>query len=88
MNMFSVSYDLLKPGQDYTVLWARLRALGGVRVLESQWALMGAYTAGALRDDLVRYIDANDRLLVIDVTNSQFAWHNLKADIKTALSLV
>jgi hypothetical protein len=88
MNMFSVSYDLLKPGQDYTALWARLRALGATRVLESQWALRGAYTATALRDDLVKYIDTNDRLLVIDVTNSQFAWHNLKADIKSALALV
>lgn len=88
MNNFTVSYDLLKPGQDYTALWARLRGLGAQRVLESVWVLQGTYTAAALRDDLVKYIDANDRLLVIDVTNSKFAWHNLKTDIKTALSLV
>lgn len=88
MNNFTVTYDLLKPGQDYAPLWARIRALGGQRPLESVWVLQGNYTAVAWRDDLRGYIDANDRLLVIDSTNGKYAWHNLKADIKTALSLV
>jgi hypothetical protein len=87
MNMYSVSYDLIAPGKDYAPLWARLRELGAVRVLESQWVFRNAARVGAVRDDIARYIDANDRLLVIDATNGQFAWQNLKADIKVALGL-
>ena len=87
MRMITVSYDLMKPGQDYTVLLNRIRTLGGVRPLESYWTFQSASTAAQIRDDLLRYIDANDRLLVVDVTNGQFAWHNLRADIKVALSL-
>jgi hypothetical protein len=63
MKTFIVSYDLCKPGKDYASLLARLRALGGVRPLESFWVLEGNYTAPALRDDLRRFIDANDRLV-------------------------
>lgn len=87
MHLFTVSYDLLKPGQDYTSLIARLKALGAVKVLLSQWMLTGNFTAAQLRDDLKRFIDVDDRLLVIDVTNGQMAWTTLLADIKTAFSL-
>ena len=88
MNMFTVSYDLMKPGQDYTALLNRIRAFGGVRQLESYWSFRYQATAAQVRDDLRRYIDTNDRLLVVDVTNQQFAWHNLRADIKASLSIV
>jgi hypothetical protein len=87
MHLFSVSYDLLKPGKDYQSLYNRLHAFGAVRALYSQWMLSGNYTAVQLRDDLKNYIDANDRLLVIDVTTGQMAWTTLEADIKTAFSL-
>ena len=87
MQLFSVSYDLLAPGKDYQALYVRLRALGAARVLYSQWMLKGAYTAAELRDDLRRYIDANDRLLVINVTTGAMAWTTLEIDIKTAFSL-
>lgn len=86
--MFIVSYDLCKPGRDYSSLLARLRALGGVRPLESYWILKGTYTADALRDDLRQHIDANDRLLVYDTSAGRWAWSGtLKTDIKVALGL-
>ena len=87
MHLFSVSYDLLKPGKDYESLYARLRALSAKRVLYSQWMLKTSMTAAQLRDDLKRLIDTNDRLLVIDVTTGAMAWTTLEADIKTAFSL-
>jgi hypothetical protein len=87
MSLFSVSYDLLTPGKDYAALYARLRALGAVRVLYSQWMLRNSATAAQVRDDLRGYIDSNDRLLVIDTTNGNMAWTTLQADIKTAFSL-
>lgn len=87
MKTFTVSYDLRKPGRDYAPLLARLRALGAIRPLESYWVLKGTFTAAALRDDLIKCIDANDGLLVLDVDTQQWAWQKLLVDIKTALSL-
>jgi hypothetical protein len=86
-HLFSISYDLLKPGKDYTALYARLRTLGAKRVLYSQWMLKSHLTAVQLRDDIKAFIDSNDRLLVIDVTTGAMAWTTLEADIKTAFSL-
>jgi hypothetical protein len=87
MSLFSVSYDLLQPGRNYEPLYARLRALGAKRVLYSQWMLKHTGQATDVRDDLKRYIDYNDRLLVIDATTSAMAWTSLETDIKTAFSL-
>lgn len=88
MKLHSVSYDLLAPGKDYQKLYDRLAALGGKRVLYSQWMLKGQFTAEQLRDDLNRYIDTNDRLLVICVTDGSMAWSgSLLTEIKAAFSL-
>lgn len=87
-KLYSVSYDLLSPGKDYQKLYDRLSALGGRRVLYSQWMTKGAFTAEQLRDDLRRYVDANDRLLVICVTDGSMAWSgSLLTEIKSAFSL-
>lgn len=87
MDLFSVSYDLLKPGKDYNSLYARLGTHGAKRVLYSQWMLKSNLTAAQLRDDLKMFIDSNDRLLVIDVTTGAMAWTTLEANIKAAFSL-
>lgn len=87
MNLHSVSYDLLTPGKDYATLYTRLQGLGARRVLFSQWMLKSTMTAVQLRDDLKRYIDSNDRLLVINTTDGSMAWTTLQADIKTVFSL-
>ena len=80
MNTFAISYDLNKPGQNYESLFARLVQHGAFRVQLSQWALATTWTAAQLRDDLMRYIDANDRLLVIQIGN--WASFNLLAGNK------
>jgi hypothetical protein len=76
---FYVTYDLKKPGQNYPELWKRLTELGGVRLLESVWLLIGddASSAAGLRDILRHHIDRNDRLLVV---TGEAAWVNLMAD--------
>lgn len=73
MNTFLVSYDLDKPGQDYPKIIERLKGLGAVRVLYSEWVIRGNYSATVLRDDLKQYIDANDKLLVVVLTG-EAAW--------------
>ena len=87
MNLFLVSYDLNSPGQLYPPIVARLTALGAKRVLYSQWMLRSAKNTVALRDDLLGHIDANDGLLVIDVSDAPMAWNNLQTEIKSAFNI-
>jgi hypothetical protein len=87
MRLHVVSYDLNRPGQDYTTLINRLTQLGAKRILYSQWMLKSTMTAVQLRDDLKRFIDATDMMLVIDATNAPMAWTTLKVEIKTAFNI-
>lgn len=87
MNLLVVSYDLDKPGQNYPAIITRLQQLGAKRVQWSQWMLRSSMTATGLRDDLLGYSDANDRLLVVDATNAPMAWHNLEVQIASAFNL-
>ena len=76
MSAYLVSYDLDKPGQDYTDLIAALRKAGAVKLLYSQWGLATSSTAVQIRDYLQQFIDANDRLLVVELSG-QVAWYNV-----------
>lgn len=87
MHLQVVSYDLNRPGQDYQSLFTRLQQLGAKRILYSQWMLTTSMTAVELRDDLQRFIDSSDMLLVIDATNAPMAWTSLKVEIKTTFNL-
>lgn len=87
MRMFLVSYDLNRPGQQYASLINRLEQLGARRVLYSQWMLRTATPVEALRNDLQRFLDAGDGILVVDVTNAPMAWSNLQSEIKTTFNL-
>ena len=63
-----ISYDLRQPGRNYDALWEELSKIGGKRVLQSVWAVKrNGKTPAMLRDQLKRYIDENDRLLVAEV---------------------
>jgi hypothetical protein len=78
MTVYAVSYDLRKPGRNYQPLWDRLREWKAVRALESFWLIEAtANSAATIRDDLKKYIDANDGLLVAALSG-EAAWHNLK----------
>lgn len=78
--LYMVSYDLRKPGQDYKSLIDELERLGGKKVLKSEWALRQNNTSASdLRDHLRQFIDSNDRLLVVAV--SDWAAWNAMIDI-------
>jgi hypothetical protein len=88
VKAYLISYDLDKPGQNYDALIARLRALGAVKVLYSEWVLRTTVTAVEVRDDLMRFIDSNDMLLVVGLTG-EAAWTRLMvtdAGFKQALA--
>ena len=75
MATFVASYDLRK-NRSYEPLWTRLGEWGAVRALESLWLISADTTAAAIRDDLVRYIDADDGLVVARLSG-EAAWHLL-----------
>jgi hypothetical protein len=88
MKPFLISYDLDKPGQNYEVLTDRLKQLGAVKVLYSEWILVSSESAAALRDDLRAYVDSNDMLLVLALTG-EAAWTKLmigNSEFKQALA--
>lgn len=75
MRTYYVSYDLDKPGQDYTDLTGAIRTIGGVRILLSDWLVKGSFSAVQLRDYLTQFLDSNDRLFVAELTGGA-AWRN------------
>ena len=77
MPVYVISYDLNKPGKDYEPLWAELRRLGCKSILLSQWAGNLTGTAENVRDHFWRYMDSNDRLLIMERDGGNFAAINL-----------
>lgn len=82
MNSILVTYDLRGPetSEDYARLIREIKAYGNVaHPLYSVWVLRTDWTAAQVRDDLKRWIDAGDRLLVWDVTGRAASWYGLTA---------
>jgi hypothetical protein len=65
MAVQSISYDLRRPGQDYSGLFDAIKALGSWwHCLESVWLVDTSLTGTQVRDALRSYLDANDSLMV------------------------
>ena len=77
MARFEASYDLRKPGRNYEPLYKRLADWRAVRVLQSVWIIETNSSAATIRDDLAKYLDANDGLLVTGLTG-EAAWQKLE----------
>ena len=79
---FVISYDLNRPGQNYTTLWEALEQLGAQRILQSQWIVRRNTSAQELNNFVWQYMDQNDRLLVTCLDDGSW-WHrNLRIDPK------
>jgi len=78
---YLISYDLLKPGQNYDNLVKALTQLGANRILLSQWIIRHNSTSSAtLRDYVRQHVDANDRVLVNCLDTADWAGWNLMVD--------
>ena len=76
MKPFLISYDLDKPGQNYDGLISRLKQYNAKRVLMSQWILGSSASALEILKDLRRFMDSNDRILVVE-TSGDWAYANI-----------
>lgn len=76
---YMISYDLKKPGQNYELLYDELKdVFKAKRVLESQWVFERNNTSAIkLREHFRKFIDTNDRLLVIAIGSSYWASWNI-----------
>ena len=78
MTTYLITYDLLKPGQDYKSIHEAIRRLDPSvwHGLESVWVLRSSSSAAQVRSNLTQFIDSNDRLLII-ATSPEWAAKNL-----------
>lgn len=76
-NLF-ISYDLMNPGQNYEKVATAIKSLGTAsKLLLSLWYVKSDYTADQARDVVAKAVDANDKILVVDVTNRRAVPRNI-----------
>jgi hypothetical protein len=77
-NNLHISYDLKEPGKNYDRVIQAVKTLGSwAKIHYSFWYVKSDLTAAEARDALVRVIDTNDSVYVVDATNNKAAWHNI-----------
>lgn len=77
-----IGYDLNKAGQDYTSLINAIKSLGSDwwHCLDSTWIIKTTLNAASVRDSLLKHIDSNDEILVVDITGMAAAWAGFNTD--------
>jgi hypothetical protein len=87
MKKFLITYDLIRPGQDYTNLIEVIKRLGitWAHPQLSVWIVRTNFTAVNIRDTLLPFLDSNDKLLVCEL-GAEAAWSNQGQDISKWLS--
>jgi hypothetical protein len=76
MDIFCVSYDLLRPGKDYLALIREIESTAGgwAKPLKSLYLVRTSETATELYSRLRSKMDANDLILIIHVRRPFFGF--------------
>ncbi len=73
--IYSIHYDLKKPGQNYDALHEAIKNCGAWwHYLDSTWLVDTNLNANGIWNNLSPHIDKNDFFLVIGVTNDYQGW--------------
>ena len=84
MKTFIISYDLGIPENrsSYINIADGIKKLYSpwAKPLQSVWIIKSNKTAGQIRDDLSRYLDNNDKLLVIEVVK-HWGTYNISKEV-------
>lgn len=79
--LYEISYDLRKPGRDYSRLYEAIKGYGDwAHPLDSVWIISASQTAVQVRDHLKSRMDANDGLLVTRMSG-EAAWMGLNDEV-------
>jgi hypothetical protein len=84
MGVLLISYDLGEPetSSSYTDLIKKIKSYDDWEKPEySLWFIKTDKLTATVRDELSPYLDANDKLLVMRVTGSGWASHNLPSRV-------
>jgi hypothetical protein len=74
MKTIQVNYDLSEPGRNHDGLLKYLSSFARwTRVLDSMWIIRTTKSEETVRDELMRFVDSNDRVVVLDVTEDSWA---------------
>jgi CRISPR/Cas system-associated endoribonuclease Cas2 len=77
-----VGYDLNRPGQNYADLTKFLKShTTWCHPVDSTWLVVTSKTTSELRDEIKRFIDSTDDVLVIDVTGDSWSTFGMSSDV-------
>lgn len=80
LHTYIIAYDLRAPERNYQELYEALRDFPNWgKLTESVWAIHSAMSCVEVREFLVKFIDKNDRLIVI-LGGKHAAWINILAE--------
>ena len=75
-HCYIISYDLCKPGRDYSALYRVMKSFPRWgKLTESTWAVVTSWSAVQI-NYLIQFMDSNDRLAVI-LSGRVAAWTKL-----------
>lgn len=74
--LYAVTYDLNKPGKDYSSLWSALRQYEHTRdvALDSVWFISTPATAAQVYEHLRHFLDQSDRIYIFQLTRNHEGW--------------
>ena len=84
MKTFLISYDLIGPEtrEDYVRLINHIKSFTyWAKPLKSVWLVKTDKGIAEVRNELKQYTDSNDKILVIDVTNANWATSNITTQV-------
>ncbi|MBP9143897.1 MAG: hypothetical protein KBF21_15935 [Thermoanaerobaculia bacterium] len=80
MRVYSVNYDLNRPGQNYAGLISELEnSPNWWHFLKSSWLIATFETPEQLWDRISPHIDKSDTVLIIEVVNRSAGWMSQEA---------
>lgn len=80
MPTYVVSYDLVRPGQDYAPLTKYLKSQSNWwHHLGSSWVVVSPLTSVQLRDGITDHIDENDKVLIVQSSGTG-AWAGFNSE--------
>ena len=81
MKTYLIGYDLNAPGQDYAELIKTIKSFKAwCHCLDSTWIVRSSLDAAQVRDKLLKQLDSNDELIVVDLVGNG-AWYGFTTKV-------